>query len=456
MAGALGRAGGWRPSRFSVGVAIAFGISLLLLDDPDLLRVPVLAATPSDVSVFRIVSPAEGEGIGEGNLVVVEAEAVDPTDGVVDRVQFSFDASGAWVPGERDPEDSTHWRYLWDGGEPGLHEIQARAFGMGGSALNEQRVAFRLADPSSAPFALEHPYANPGRFWKGQLHAHSTSSFDGWASLRPADLAIEYRRQGFSFLAITDHDVISYPREVIDPSFLALPAYESTSESGHITGLFTESVVPDGLPAQQRIDHIRNGGGMAVLNHPSWSVGWTGTDFRTLQGCFAFEMFNGVTDNPDRRAHNVALWHEVLNAKGRTGRIWAVATDDAHNPEAIGRGWIMLKATSLSEAAVRRSLEAGDFYASSGPSFSALGVMRGAMTASSPDASTIRFIDQDNRVVSEGPAKWATYLPTGKERWIRDEAVAADDSRAWSQPFWLVAGSGADGPLPPQSGAAGG
>jgi hypothetical protein len=67
-----------------------------------------------------------------------------------------------------------------------------------------------------------------------------------------------------------------------------------------------------------------------------------------------------------------------------------------------------------------------------------LGVLKGAITAASPDAEVIRFIDHDFNVVGEGPAAWAGYRPTGAERWIRVEAVAADGRTAWSQPFWLT------------------
>jgi hypothetical protein len=248
---------------------------------------------------------------------------------------------------------------------------------------------------------------------------------------------VSYQQRGYQFVAITDHDVAPNPPDMNSDIFVAIPAYESTSESGHITALFSSEVAAVDLAPQERINHIKSQGGMAILNHPSWQVGWNGTDFRTLEGCFAFEVYNHLTDNPGRQARNLALWHDVLNAKGPGARIWAVAVDDAHNEE-IDRGWIVLKAPALNEGAIRRGLENGSFYASSGPSFAVLGVMNGAIAASSPEASHIRFVDERTQVLHEGPGQWAGYFPTGAERFIRVEAVMADGRKAWSQPFWVL------------------
>jgi hypothetical protein len=177
---------------------------------------------------------------------------------------------------------------------------------------------------------------------------------------------------------------------------------------------------------------------MAILNHPTWQVGWSGTDLSTLQGCFAVEIFNGMTSTDHRAARATRMWHDLLNARGHTSRLWAVATDDAHNPEAANRGWVVVKTAALTEDGIRAALQQGAFYASNGPSFTVLGVLDGTITASSPDAETIRFIDQDMNIVYEGPPGWSGYYPQPADRWIRVEAVTADGKTAWSQPFWLL------------------
>jgi len=398
---------------------------------------PLLSRDRALATAFRIETPTSGSSIGDGNLLLVEIVAPDSQDGVVHRVEIAVD-TGSWEPAERSRADAARWRFLWMDPSPGSHQIRARAFGGQGHGPLEQNVGVEVVDRSTTPFIVDNPYATPGSFRKGQLHTHSTRSFDGWDSLPPGELALAYMRRGYQFVAITDHDNISYPAELNSDSFLALPGYESTAESGHITGLFVRNVAPQEGPAQERLDHIRADGGMAILNHPTYSVGWAGTDLETLQGCFAIELFNGITSNEARAARATRLWHDMVNARNYRGRVWAVAVDDAHSADAIDNGWVMLKTRLLTQEAVRQSLERGAFYASNGPTFGVLGVLNGAITASSPDAATIRFIDQDMNVLHKGPPGSSAYLPRGTERWIRVEAASADGRTAWSQPFWLM------------------
>ena len=203
---------------------------------------------------------------------------------------------------------------------------------------------------------------------------------------------------------ITDHDVVSYPKDIIDESFTLLQGYESTSDAGHIVALGVDQVAPSSWSPRARIDHITEAGGTAIMAHPGWNVGWQNADMIALRGYTAIEVFNGFTETPERTQRAVQLWTEVLNARGWSSRIWAVAADDSHNPEQMNKGWVMVKAARLSPDAIRRSIEIGAFYASHGPSFSALGVLNGSIVASSPDAARIRFIDQNMNLLWEGPA----------------------------------------------------
>ena len=46
------------------------------------------------------------------------------------------------------------------------------------------------------------PFGKPGRFFRGNIHTHSTRS-DG--RLPPSQVVAAYRDHGYDFLAITDH-----------------------------------------------------------------------------------------------------------------------------------------------------------------------------------------------------------------------------------------------------------
>src|SRR5439155_13689135 len=122
------------------------------------------------------------------------------------------------------------------------------------------------------------------------------------------------------------------------------------------------------LDPQTRINYINDHGGMAILNHPSYQIGWKAEDFGRLQGYVGFELYNAFTVLDPRSEQNVRLWHEVLNSKGWPNQVWAIAVDDAHESSFMNKGWIMAKLPSLTRAAVRSALEKGALYASNGPS----------------------------------------------------------------------------------------
>ena len=66
--------------------------------------------------------------------------------------------------------------------------------------------------------AISDPYAAPGRFVKGQLHVHSTWSFDGWLSLPPdfiAALGLRWQRFGRAVLADGSESVFNIYRGVV-------------------------------------------------------------------------------------------------------------------------------------------------------------------------------------------------------------------------------------------------
>ena len=54
------------------------------------------------------------------------------------------------------------------------------------------------------------PFSLPGRFWRGNLHTHSTLS-DG--VLSPEQVVEEYKRAGYDFMMLSEHflDRFSWP-----------------------------------------------------------------------------------------------------------------------------------------------------------------------------------------------------------------------------------------------------
>ncbi|MGR3700272.1 MAG: PHP domain-containing protein, partial [Roseovarius sp.] len=56
-------------------------------------------------------------------------------------------------------------------------------------------------------------FSAPGRFWRGNLHTHSTRS-DG--VLPPEEVCRRYAAEGYDFMALTDHFVGRYDYPITD------------------------------------------------------------------------------------------------------------------------------------------------------------------------------------------------------------------------------------------------
>ena len=115
-------------------------------------------------------------------------------------------------------------------------------------------------------------------FYRGNLHAHTTCS-DGQKT--PKECMADYRAAGYDFLSITDHRMVTKPDPAEIPEGLVMiPGieldYTMPDQWVHIQGLgVTEAVMDNydrnGNP-QDGIDRINECGGLAMLNHPAWSL----------------------------------------------------------------------------------------------------------------------------------------------------------------------------------------
>src|SRR5436190_23781467 len=84
------------------------------------------------------------------------------------------------------------------------------------------------------------PFGKPGRFYRGNLHTHTTLS-DGLLS--PADVCAFYRTGGYDFLAVTDHFLARYGFPITDTrefrcegftTLLGAELHTGRTELGHL------------------------------------------------------------------------------------------------------------------------------------------------------------------------------------------------------------------------------
>jgi predicted metal-dependent phosphoesterase TrpH len=314
------------------------------------------------------------------------------------------------------------------------------------------------------PVVLD-PYAGTTilSWWKGQLHTHTSRSFDGARRVSPARRTEIYTEHGYDFTVFTDHDRTtallgqSGERPADHKPFLAIPGVESSHRSAHLGVWLFRHPEKAALPAPvvverakdpvQRMEAWAAAGALVGCNHPSHaSAPLTAEQVESWAGAGApfrfLEVFNTRANRrPGDLQHNLEVWRRAITAAGPRRAIWGVASDDSHGESDGGRAWITVAAPALHPSHLEQALLAGRFYASSGLTFSQIGVdlERAAVVATAPGATSVRFVGEDGTVRREVAGSTAAYRPVSTDRWVRAEASDGSGRSAWSQPFWIDA-----------------
>lgn len=384
------------------------------------------------------------------------------------------------------------------------------------------------------------------RWWKGNLHTHSFWS-DG--DDYPEMIIDWYKKAGYDFLALSEHNTLAEGEEYIDIAENGgeelLDAYESRFpdwvEEKHEDGkhlvrlktlaeyrtLFEEPGVfllvsseeitdehdekPIHVNATNIQELIEPRGGHSVrevmqnnvdavleqrertgrpmfphVNHPNFGWAVKVEDLIALRGEKFFEVYNGHPDvhneGDELRPSTERMWDILLAELLSDGEeiMYGIAVDDAHDYHDIdsehsnpGRGWVMVRAPSLSAEAIVQAMEAGDFYGSSGvvlESVTANDEQMSITVRGEPGASyRIRFIgtregydrskeevqledaslvyhysDDIGEVLSEVEGTAATYRFEGDELYVRAKILSnqrkenpyreGEHEAAWVQP----------------------
>ena len=296
-----------------------------------------------------------------------------------------------------------------------------------------------------------------GRFWRGNLHTHSTRS-DG--VLAPEEVCRRYRAEGYDFIALTDHFLGCYDYPIVDTKpfrsegFTTLLGAElhsgamANSELWHILAVglppdFAPSDSPDfhPHPAQETGPRIAAravaAGAFVAIAHPQWS-GLSLDDARSIAAAHAVEIYNhgcaAGCDRPDG-----ASIADLLLSEGR--KLSLIATDDAHfsEPDHFG-GWVMVKAQSNTPETLLAALKAGDFYSSQGPELRDIRLEGDRVIVESSAVSSVIAMGQGTGAKgAHGASMTRTEVPLqrlGNSPWVRVAAIDAAGKRAWSNPIW--------------------
>ena len=291
-----------------------------------------------------------------------------------------------------------------------------------------------------------------GKFYKANLHCHSTMSDGG---LTPKELKDIYMEKGYSIIAYTDHNILIPHKDLNDDNFLALHGFEYDLKEDNIDYHYAKSCHicfiasdPDYTiqplaseytinTASQYLDEViydkteptftreysteninflmqryRDKGFFVTYNHPTWS-GESYPQYCSYKGMHAFEIYNTISQTTGYDDYNPRVYDDIL----RNGNhIFTVAADDNHNLEprdSVGwdsfGGYVMIKAEKLDYCTIMDALFKGNFYASTGPEIHSLWVEDGYAHITCSDAVKI-YCNSGQRLQRAEIAKKGEYL----------------------------------------------
>ncbi|MDX1933473.1 MAG: CehA/McbA family metallohydrolase [Capsulimonadales bacterium] len=294
-------------------------------------------------------------------------------------------------------------------------------------------------------------FSRPGRFWKGNLHTHSTRS-DGRKS--PEAICREYREAGYDFLAVTDHFLEHYGYPMTDTrpfrteaftTLIGAELHTGHTEFGHLWHILAVGLpldfapYPAGETGPEVVTRALAAGAFVAAAHPAW-YGLSEADIRSLGPIHAVETYNATSADHNDRDDSQYIY-DLLLMRGE--RYFALATDDTHSvPERndAQRGWVQVRSETLEPEALLEALRAGAYYSSTGPQI---------FDIAATDAETIRVrCSPAERVWAVGFGSYYSYvygngitevdLPLktlGNSPYFRVIVRDHRGGRAWSNPI---------------------
>ena len=305
---------------------------------------------------------------------------------------------------------------------------------------------------------MRNVFSIPGRFWRGNLHTHSTRS-DG--VLDPAEVCRRYKAEGYDFIALTDHFVGRYGYPIVDTTpyrcegfttLLGAELHSGAMQNGELWHILAVGLPADFAPANapdfkpvagqetgpQIAARARAAGAFVAIAHPQWS-GMTLADARSLDAAHAVEVYNHGCAVGAARPDGFAIADLLL---GERRALSLCATDDAHfnEPDHFG-GWVMVRSVENTPEALLTALKAGDYYSSQGPELRNISVDGDTVTVESSAVVTVILQSSGSAALAmHGSSMTRCRLGLGRFKehgWCRVTLIDAAGRHAWSNPIQI-------------------
>lgn len=294
------------------------------------------------------------------------------------------------------------------------------------------------------------------RWFKGNLHTHTLFS-DGDSS--PEDVISWYKRHGYHFLAITDHNRLTDPQDyryMCDEEFILIAGNEisdySEGKPVHLLalGLHDPSLSPAGgetvLQAlQNNVSAIRGAGAVPVICHPNFGWAFDAAEMLPLRDITLFEVLNAhpsVNNLGGGGSPGTEVIWDTLLSQGRI--FYGIGTDDMHKLASYpGKSWVMVRAAELTEKDVLDSLEKGRFYVSTGvilENYSLSGKeISIKIKKDGANKFTTWFIGRSGKILKTDYSLEPSYSLSGSEdeAYIRIKILNSNGKTALTQPVFM-------------------
>lgn len=294
-----------------------------------------------------------------------------------------------------------------------------------------------------------------GRFFRGNVHTHSTRS-DG--ARAPGEVCAFYREAGYDFLCLSDHFLSAYGYPVTDTrgqrtnrftTLLGAELHAGVNSQGDIWHILGVGLPQDFAPTEPDetgaglAARAKAAGAFVGIAHPQWSSLTIGDGRTMAPHAHAVEIYNTSSALDTGRGDGTALLDALLS-EGHD-HLTGYATDDAHFRVADhGRAWMMVKAETNEPDALLAAMKAGRSYSSTGPALHS--VMRDGdeIIIEASEVAAIAAVGRGcraTRIAAEviGGTLTSARIPIDRFRgdWCRIVAIAVDGTIGWTNPLHL-------------------
>ncbi len=296
-----------------------------------------------------------------------------------------------------------------------------------------------MKETSGAPASSPSVKSDREKWYRGNTHTHARYSDENDTNDVPV-IAGWYEDAGYDFLVLSEHNdhllkkKIFCHDEASDPPRFIMLCGNELSETRHLLALGINSFIGGETSLQDEVARTLAAGGVPILNHPQDPV-VTASAFITTEGLNHLEVVNG--GRPLDTPATEILWDSILSAPN--GRIvYAVAADDNHyKKENVGRGWIMVKASSLTKSNILERIRSGNFYATTGIILNDYEVKGNSIRVDTQNGDTIKFIGKYGVRLKTVPGGKATYRVRRNDYYVRAKITNAEGKMAWTQPVFF-------------------